>query len=240
MEQFLAPEARIRSLPTEYAGCLFRSRTEARWALALDELGIAWEYEVEGFALDVGAYLPDFYLPAWKVWLEIKGPHATEREQQLAAALARSRQEWVVIFVGNPPWGASPYRAWGPAGETAEMCWFHCSTCGFTGLLPHAGVGVHPGCAARAARDAEQLKQAFKTSRSWRFEPRAVQSEASGGLPLTPLEPLPLLGVGVSTPSAQPAQAEVPAEHGRLLGGLEFLAGVLLGGVVGYGLAVLY
>lgn len=71
---------------TVYAGCRFRSRLEARWAVFFDVLGIKWEYEKEGFDLDDGTgYLPDFFLharglphmrakyPGAGYWVEIKG-----------------------------------------------------------------------------------------------------------------------------------------------------------------------
>jgi hypothetical protein len=70
-------------LETRYAGCRFRSRLEARWALALDWLGITWEYEREGYALSDGsAYLPDFYLPAEEVHVEVKGGTDALREAE--------------------------------------------------------------------------------------------------------------------------------------------------------------
>jgi hypothetical protein len=54
----------ITAIETRYAGCRFRSRLEARWAVFFDACGIRWEYEPQGF---IGArghhYLPDFYLP---------------------------------------------------------------------------------------------------------------------------------------------------------------------------------
>jgi hypothetical protein len=40
-----------KPIETRYAGCRFRSRLEARWAVFFDRLGIAWEYEPEGFEL---------------------------------------------------------------------------------------------------------------------------------------------------------------------------------------------
>jgi hypothetical protein len=52
----------IAALPATYGGVLFRSRTEARWAVFLDALGVRWEYEREGYALPCGNYLPDFWL----------------------------------------------------------------------------------------------------------------------------------------------------------------------------------
>jgi len=42
----------IAAIETRYAGCRFRSRLEARWAVFYDALGIDWEYEPQGFDLD--------------------------------------------------------------------------------------------------------------------------------------------------------------------------------------------
>jgi hypothetical protein len=51
-------------IQTKYKGYHFRSRTEARWAVFFDKLGVKYEYEPEGFELPNGkCYLPDFYLP---------------------------------------------------------------------------------------------------------------------------------------------------------------------------------
>jgi hypothetical protein len=50
----------IRPIQTRYAGCHFRSRLEARWAVFFDHLGIRWDYEPEGFETSAGPYLPDF------------------------------------------------------------------------------------------------------------------------------------------------------------------------------------
>ncbi|MGI5274705.1 hypothetical protein ACQEUU_37110 [Nonomuraea sp. CA-218870] len=63
----------IKPIETHYAGCRFRSRLEARWAVFFDKLGIAWEYEPQGFMIDAVLYLPDFYLPEQKLWIEVKG-----------------------------------------------------------------------------------------------------------------------------------------------------------------------
>lgn len=53
--------------PTKYAGILFRSRLEARWAVFFDALGIAWEYEPETFECEYSNYTPDFRLPDIRV-----------------------------------------------------------------------------------------------------------------------------------------------------------------------------
>jgi len=64
----------VQAIETQYAGCRFRSRLEARWAVALDTAKIRWEYEPEGFETPFGRYLPDFRLTSFARprWLEVK------------------------------------------------------------------------------------------------------------------------------------------------------------------------
>lgn len=63
----------IKPIETVYKGYRFRSRLEARWAVFFDALKIEWEYEPEGFELADGTrYLPDFYLPGFQAYIEIK------------------------------------------------------------------------------------------------------------------------------------------------------------------------
>jgi hypothetical protein len=63
----------IKPIETRYAGCRFRSRLEARWAVFFDALGIQWEYEPQGYEGVAGRYLPDFRLPDQDLWVEVKG-----------------------------------------------------------------------------------------------------------------------------------------------------------------------
>jgi hypothetical protein len=66
--------AYIKAIETIYKDYKFRSRTEARWAIFFDTLGIEWEFEKEGYVLSNGkCYLPDFYLPKSKTYVEVKG-----------------------------------------------------------------------------------------------------------------------------------------------------------------------
>jgi hypothetical protein len=50
---------------------------EPRVATALTNMGIVWEYESEAFLLEMDGkkanYWPDFYLPEYDMWLEVKG-----------------------------------------------------------------------------------------------------------------------------------------------------------------------
>ena len=75
----------IKAIETRYAGCRFRSRLEARWAVFFDHLGIRWEYEPQGFDLPSGPYLPDFLLRGLtgdarngETWFEVKNENAEE------------------------------------------------------------------------------------------------------------------------------------------------------------------
>ncbi|WP_411102490.1 hypothetical protein [Streptomyces sp. cmx-4-9] len=65
----------ITAIETYYAGHLFRSRLEARWATVFNDLGLRWEYEPQGFLIGEQRrpYLPDFRLPDIGWWIEVKG-----------------------------------------------------------------------------------------------------------------------------------------------------------------------
>lgn len=63
---------KIKAIETKYKGHRFRSRLEARWAVFFDSFKEKWRYEIEGFNLPSGYYLPDFWLPRFDCWLEIK------------------------------------------------------------------------------------------------------------------------------------------------------------------------
>lgn len=64
----------IKAIETRYAGCRFRSRIEARWAVFFTNLRLRWEYEKQGYLVgrDQRPYLPDFYLPDLGLWVEVK------------------------------------------------------------------------------------------------------------------------------------------------------------------------
>lgn len=86
---------------TRYNGYLFRSRLEARWAIYLDALGIEYSYEPETFDLGDGVYyLPDFYLPLFDSFMEIKPTllHIDRRPE----ALARLIKKCVMVAAGAP------------------------------------------------------------------------------------------------------------------------------------------
>lgn len=93
----------MKAIETVYKGYRFRSRLEARWAVAFDFLGIQWEYEKEGFDLEKdGWYLPDFWLPERKIWVEVKGTKPKKSEKDKAMALA-DHTESACFIVTNIP-----------------------------------------------------------------------------------------------------------------------------------------
>lgn len=64
----------MKAIETIYNGYRFRSRSEARWAVFFDALGIKYQYEPEGYTFpDSTMYLPDFYLPNSNTFFEVKG-----------------------------------------------------------------------------------------------------------------------------------------------------------------------
>lgn len=64
----------ISPIETHYAGCRFRSRLEARWAVFFNHMQWEWEFEPEGFETDSGRYLPDFRVSSTSGthWFEVK------------------------------------------------------------------------------------------------------------------------------------------------------------------------
>ena len=92
----------MKALETTWRGYRFRSRTEARWAVALTTASVKFDYEPQGYDLPSGWYLPDFWLPSFDAWLEIKGVEPTDRERALATELAAQSGKAVFIAVGAP------------------------------------------------------------------------------------------------------------------------------------------
>lgn len=95
--------SRARAITTRYQGFALRSRLEARWAVFLDHLGIKWDYEPEGFELGNGMrYLPDFWLPDWDMWLEIKPDAPDDVSIEKATRLLNHTGKPVYISSGMP------------------------------------------------------------------------------------------------------------------------------------------
>lgn len=115
-----------RAIQTRYAGCHFRSRLEARWAVFFDTLGIKWEYEAQGYECfwrldmhydDTFRWLPDFYLPELNQLVEVKGTWDTQECWRFLNAFASlgtchgDGDGYSVVVAGPIP---SPSDAWSP------------------------------------------------------------------------------------------------------------------------------
>ncbi|ABS14497.1 MULTISPECIES: hypothetical protein [Brucella] len=92
----------MNAIQTEYNGYKFRSRTEARWAVFFAGLGIKYEYEKEGFKLNSGPYLPDFWLPKYQMWVEIKADYPSDQEKVLCDELAEVTNFTTLLIFGQP------------------------------------------------------------------------------------------------------------------------------------------
>jgi len=92
----------VKAIPQVLDGIKYRSRTEARWSRFFDLAGMDYEYESEGYMLEVGWYVPDFWLSESGVYFEVKGTLPNGREVAVAQALARHRGVPVVVAMGNP------------------------------------------------------------------------------------------------------------------------------------------
>lgn len=92
----------IKAIQTVYNGYRFRSRLEARWAVFFDTLQIKYEYEKEGFDIDGILYLPDFYLPDYSCWIEIKPDSFVPGSCQKINAFAEATEDTFIVIRGIP------------------------------------------------------------------------------------------------------------------------------------------
>ena len=93
----------MQAIETIDNGYRFHSRLEARWAVFFDVLRIRYQYEREGFNLDGRWYLPDFYLPDYDYWIEIKPeePDSASADWKKVASLATHLGKDVYIAIGD-------------------------------------------------------------------------------------------------------------------------------------------
>ena len=103
---------RTQGVPTDYNHITFRSKTEARWAVFFDRLGIKYEYEapVELQGEDADSYTgaveytahPDFWLPQISMWTEVKSDQFDEDEVGKARVLATQSFRGCILLAGQP------------------------------------------------------------------------------------------------------------------------------------------
>lgn len=208
----------IAAIETTYAGCRFRSRLEARWAVFLDRLDIQWEYEPQGYEFDGQRYLPDFHLPAMGIDVEVKGV----MDETSAGKLTRFAHHGKTILVlGDVPrpgtsgphhWLIDQWRgavvleavSWLPASKSS---WFvfplgrAMEIDGKTDGEVAALIG-HPPSAAWI-RVPDKINAAYADARSARFE--------HGQAPVTQPRTSPPAGVFAGEPGQQLGAHKHPA-----------------------------
>lgn len=158
----------VKAIETEYNGYLFRSRTEARWAVFFDYIGEPYEYEKECFQLPSGKYLPDFFLPKKNLWVEIKGKEPTEKEWRKCVKLFELTGFPVVCLWGTPgkQEGRAVCNTEMPAGKEGIQCLNACTL-----MLDYSGVRIIVGIRG----DQSRIRSTYNGS--WeRFDPFQYES----------------------------------------------------------------
>lgn len=92
----------IKAIETRYKGYRFRSRLEARWAVAFASLGIKWNYEPEGFDVCGRLYLPDFFLPDLDLYVEVKANAEAAAEHDELFNNFSEHVGPIIVVVGVP------------------------------------------------------------------------------------------------------------------------------------------
>ena len=92
----------IKAIETIYDNYHFRSRLEARWAIFFNTLRVKYEYEKEGFDIDGLWYLPDFYLPDYSCWVEIKPDSFVFGSDEKINAFAMATKDTFIVICGIP------------------------------------------------------------------------------------------------------------------------------------------
>lgn len=156
----------LNALETSYAGCRFRSRIEARWAVFFDAMAIRWEYEPQGFHLPSGNYLPDFRLRFGDhhVWWEVKGKKPNRDEMELAWELYEETGSYVYIAHGDIPRDHHEQSRVAAFGAVRAR-WFIMSEKGV-----RQTIGLTPVDMDQSGVDHPRLLAAYTAARSARFE----------------------------------------------------------------------
>lgn len=174
----------IKAIETRFRGRLFRSRLEARWAVFFEALGLPWIYEGEGFRLSTRDYLPDFWLPRQKAWVEIKPGDFSESTAHLTE-LAIETDSRVYLLKGDipRPSGFFPENETGgqfgvmhfPDGSEDEgYCFCRCQRCGEYGIEFEGRSGRINCCQGKDDGSENPLEEtisaAYDAARTRRFE----------------------------------------------------------------------
>lgn len=183
----------LKPIETAYAGHRFRSRLEARWAVAFDAMGVTWHYEREAFSLPGGTgYLPDFYLPELRLWVEVKasGGDATKLDIFARGLVGTGERATVLREIPDEAgrdwyWAGEEPRVWLTISDNPDLIdngpirFCVCERCGKVGFT-FQGRPRRIGCCKIAGHDRDGrggrhplILAAFYLARAMRFEPGA-------------------------------------------------------------------
>lgn len=174
----------IEAIQTNFDGIRYRSRIEARWAVFFKAMNVRFEYEPEGYNFgEAGMYLPDFWLPDHRMFVEIKGDIPNPRERKMADLLAVETEKPVFILYGPIP-DPKHYRndsgelhlpdGIGGAVTDNGYRWSECAKCGHVDLCYNARLRFHHhGCTAEPMLKGDETPRivaALEAARAARFE----------------------------------------------------------------------
>lgn len=130
----------VKSIPTVYRGVRLKSRLEADATFLLDRLDLSWEYEPQSFLLPNGThYMPDFWVPAIKLWVECRGyesPHGEDQIKGFTRLVQGNEPEqgnpvhgsdYLVLTTQKPPSFYESYDWLGTGGGDAAVA--RCTEC---------------------------------------------------------------------------------------------------------------
>lgn len=181
----------MKAIETEYQGYRMRSRLEARWAIFFDAIGVKWQYESEGWDLSDGEfppgytgskyYLPDFYLPLYDYFVEIKPVRLNFNEIVKACMVARSKR--LIAIQGTPgidSYFVTRYAHDGEYGEPnvdyvftigrkCDRLWLSSDIWGVESSLNCTSCR-EPKCGEKMSGTHSGLDDAYRQARSARFE----------------------------------------------------------------------
>lgn len=124
----------VQAQRDEYKGIEFRSKLESKTAQALDNVGIAWEYEPDGYKLSNGLwYRPDFWLPDARQFVECKGVMSSTDSAKIVGLVEDTGHPVLALSYDNAmlvmrAYDASDAGIAAYQGDDIALTW--CASCG--------------------------------------------------------------------------------------------------------------